>query len=560
MIHRTALLAVAALALLVTVLSASGDVQASDPLWFKSVEGEWAVTSGVAADNIGKVLARGVPKRYIRYSIDGAEGFSIGRRSGRVSYDGTAISGEQVSITVTARDKNGEAASVSRIIEVSVTQPEPPPEESEQQSAPQQEPDTTAPTVTGLSIVSTPKAHGSYAAGETITIEVTFSESVTVTGVPCLLINVGRVDDGFWYVTDKDSTKRPAAYTSGSGTGSLRFSYQVERRDRERDGVGVWHYGREDRPLRLSCSKGGSQGTIRDAAGNDADLKHRYMWPDPAHKVGGPDVYPDDRTAPTITGLEVVSTPASGDTYRDREAILVRVSFSEPVVVKSGPKMGIWMGRYRKEMGYWGGTGTNQLTLGYRVRPEDRDGDGIATKGNMVLVVGDLAITDSADNPVKVAWPTTCERCFTVLAHGPMPTQPGHKVAGSAADTTSPVITKVSIAKSRWDYVYRTGEVIHLMIFFSEIVHLGDLKPTMEFTIGGQTRTAAYVPPPPHSPSFVMKFVYTVQEGDAGDVAIPANSLRPADAVLRDSHDNLTTSLAHPDVDAEGRTVAGSAD
>ena len=42
-----------------------------------------AVTSGVSDDDIGTALARGVPKRYIRYSVEGADGFSIGRRSGR---------------------------------------------------------------------------------------------------------------------------------------------------------------------------------------------------------------------------------------------------------------------------------------------------------------------------------------------------------------------------------------------------------------------------------------------------------------------------------------------
>ena len=120
---RLRLLPLLALVLLLSVMSPPDSAQAADQLRFHSVKGEWAVTSGVAADDIGRTLARGVPKRYIRYSIEDADGFSIGRRSGRVSYDGTPISAGQVSLTVTARDKNGEAASATRVLEVSVTHP-----------------------------------------------------------------------------------------------------------------------------------------------------------------------------------------------------------------------------------------------------------------------------------------------------------------------------------------------------------------------------------------------------------------------------------------------------
>ena len=549
------LLSLGVLVLLLSILAAPGSAQAADQLWFKSAEGEWAVTSGVADDDIGKVNARGVPKRYIRYSIEGADGFSIGRRSGRVSYDGTAISGGQVSLAVTARDKNGEAASASRIIEVSVTQPTPPPAEDEQESAPQQEPDNVAPTVSGLEIVSTPKAHDSYAAGETITVEATFSEPVIVTGSPCLLITVGQVHTGLRKRPDVDKQQRPAAYVSGSGTSKLSFSYTVVMGDRARKGIGVFHHGH--RALRLQCSEGGADATIRDAADNDAVLYHSWLLRDPKHMVGGPDVYPDDRTGPTITGLEVLSGPRSGDTYRDGETILVGLTFSEPVTVSNDtPFLGIWMGKYRKELTYREGSGSNRLTLGYRVQSRDRDGDGISTEANMVLVYdGDLSVTDSADNPAKAAREAPCPTCWTTLEHGPLPTQPGHKVAGSAADTTPPAIREVSIG-SRSGPVYISGEVIHLDIYFSEIVELGGVKPSMEFTIGGKTRTAAHVPG--SSPSHLMHFAYTVQEGDAGDVAVPANGVRPADAVLRDSHDNLTASLAHPALDDTGRTVPGA--
>ena len=122
------LLPLLSLILLLFVLAAPDSAQAADQLRVHSANGDWAVTSGTADDDIGKVIARGAPKAHIRYAIEGADGFSIGRRSGRVSYDGTAIATEQVSLTVTARDARGQAASVTHVLTVAVTQPTQEPE------------------------------------------------------------------------------------------------------------------------------------------------------------------------------------------------------------------------------------------------------------------------------------------------------------------------------------------------------------------------------------------------------------------------------------------------
>ena len=103
-IRLFAILSVALLLTLPGTLSALDTAEAADRLWFKSTDGNWAVTSGVAANDIGRTRARGVPNPRVRYSIQGADNFSIGRRSGKVSYDGMPISAGSVSLTVTARD------------------------------------------------------------------------------------------------------------------------------------------------------------------------------------------------------------------------------------------------------------------------------------------------------------------------------------------------------------------------------------------------------------------------------------------------------------------------
>jgi len=367
----------------------------------------------------------------------------------------------------------------------------------------------------------------------------------------------------------ENSQRRPAAYASGSGTSALRFSYTVVVGDRDRRGVAVGIYDRnipESSPLQMRCGEGGAEGTIRDAANNDMSPGHKMLLADANHKVGGSDVYPDDRIGPIITDMEVMSSPKSGDTYRDGEAILVRVTFNEPIVVDSVPEMGLWMGRDRKAMRYWRKAGDNQLILGYTVRPEDRDGNGISTEANMIIVYDELGVSDSADNPAKAAREAACEKCWTTLEHGPLPTHPGHKVAGSAADTTPPTIAEVEFQSSRGAYI--AGDEIRMWVRLTknmEVEAPEGVKPGLELTIGGKTRTASASgdarAPSDHVLANTLRvswipFIYTVQEGDQGDIAIPANSLKlPTGVVIRDGHDNEMTDLSHAAVNDTGRAV-----
>ena len=71
-----------------------------------------------------------------------------------------------------------------------------------------------AATVTG---VSTEQAAGTYSAGTTVPIKVSFSEAVTVTGTPQLALN--------------SSSGATANYVSGSGTATLLFDYTVAAGD-----------------------------------------------------------------------------------------------------------------------------------------------------------------------------------------------------------------------------------------------------------------------------------------------------------------------------------------
>ena len=65
-----------------------------------------------------------------------------------------------------------------------------------------------------------------YALGDTIEVGLTFSEAVTVTGAPYLLIDVG-------------GTNRRADYNSGTGATQLKFQYTVLAGDDDNDGIAV---------------------------------------------------------------------------------------------------------------------------------------------------------------------------------------------------------------------------------------------------------------------------------------------------------------------------------
>ncbi len=99
--------------------------------------------------------------------------------------------------------------------------------------------DTVAPTVSN---VTSSTANGTYGTGAVISIQVTFSEAVTVTGTPTLALNSGG----------------SASYTSGSGSNTLTFTYTVA--------------AGENTPDLDYTTTTALLGTIKDAAANAATL------------------------------------------------------------------------------------------------------------------------------------------------------------------------------------------------------------------------------------------------------------------------------------------------
>jgi hypothetical protein len=105
--------------------------------------------------------------------------------------------------------------------------------------------DTAAPTVTNVTSSTT---DGTYGPGSPISIQVTFSEAVTVTGTPQLTLETGATD-------------QTINYASGSGSNTLTFNYTVQTGDVS-----------ADLDYQSAVALALNTGTLKDAAGNDANL------------------------------------------------------------------------------------------------------------------------------------------------------------------------------------------------------------------------------------------------------------------------------------------------
>ncbi|XOB63370.1 beta strand repeat-containing protein [Campylobacterota bacterium DY0563] len=126
-----------------------------------------------------------------------------------------------------------------------------------------------------VSSVSSTTSNGTYGVSDTITITITFSEIVTVTGIPQLTLETG-------------STDRTINYASGSGTNTLTFNYTVQAGDTSSD---------LDYTSTSAISLNG--GTIKDNTGNDAVLT--LSSPGAANSLGANKSIVIDTTAPTTT-------------------------------------------------------------------------------------------------------------------------------------------------------------------------------------------------------------------------------------------------------------------
>jgi uncharacterized protein YhjY with autotransporter beta-barrel domain len=245
--------------------------------------------------------------------------------------------------------------------------------------------DGVVPMVTS---VTSSTANGTYAAGATISLQVDFSETVTVTGTPQLTLETG-------------STDRAVNYASGSGTGTLTFNYTVQSGDASSD---------LDYVATSSLALNG--GTIRDGAANNATLT--LASPGTAGSLGANKALVVDGAPPAVSGITVSGSPAATAT-----SVTFTVAFNEAVSNVSADDFTL--------VTTGSATGTISAVSASSGTSIDVTVSGIAGDGTLeVNLNGSTDIADAAGNSGPAAF--TSGSTHTVA----IPTAPGAPTIGTA--------------------------------------------------------------------------------------------------------------------------------
>ena len=222
----------------------------------------------------------------------------------------------------------------------------------------------------GVASVSSPNASGSYGAGRTILVNVTFDEPVEVLGAPRIALDTGGTGGG------------AAEYASGSGGASLLFAYTV----RAGDSTPGLRYASES-----ALSPGGG---IADLAGNAAGLG----LPAPGTLPGTGDIVLDT-SAPRVAN--VTSATPDGE-HGTGSRIEVSVNFDERVWHSGdAPALSLNVSGSPTAAAYTSGSGTQSLVFGYTVMSGDM-ADDLDYHGTGALS-GDIA--DAAGNAANRTLP-----------------------------------------------------------------------------------------------------------------------------------------------------------
>ena len=323
----------------------------------------------------------------------------------------------------------------------------------------------------------------------------TFNEDVTVSGAPKLDLNIGGNSKAAGYLKAEDS--------------AVVFRYTVAEWDSDTNGVAI-----DANKLRLNG------GSIRDGAGNDADLSHDALAAQASHEVDG--------IRPRIS-LKFMNTSYGADgfhTFDERIWVQVDSRYGGPAYASvAGPPQLMLDFDGEKKAAEWK---SNSRVLGelfeYVVQEGDLDADGVAIKANSINLNGGF-IKDQAGNDA-------------LLTHAEAPAN-----SGILVDAVVPTVSSVAITSDpRKDDTYDTGNKIEVTVTFSENVWVPDVtgagrtgirRPHLELNIGGEARVAKYQ----SGSGKKVVFDYTVQAGDSDEdgISIGANKLHLDGGLIRDA-------------------------
>ena len=359
-------------------------------------------------------------------------------------------------------------------------------------------------SVSVVSVSSSPRSGATYGGGETISITLTFSESVDVTGTPRLKIDMDPADWG----------EKWASYSTGSGTATLTFTYTVVEPNISTQGIAV-----------LANTLELNGGTIQ-ASGVDADLSHTGAAHNSNHKV--------DWRLPqaSVTDVSIASDPGDDDTYAKDDVISITLTFDETVNVTGTPRLKIDMDPAdwgEKWASYSTGSGTTSLTFTYTVVEPNISTQGIAVLANTLELNGGT-IRSGSNN--------------AILSHTGLAHDAEHKVDWRPP---TPAVESVEITSDPGDDdTYGLNDVIRISVTFSEAVDVTgapQLSIDMDPAEWGK-KQASYST---GSGSTTLVFAYTVAEPNISTqgIAVLANSLALNGGDIGSSATDADADLSH---------------
>ena len=307
------------------------------------------------------------------------------------------------------------------------------------------------PTVTSI---SSDKASGSYAAGETIDIKLGLTEVVTVdttSGTPTLKLELGATD-------------RTASYQSGTGTNELTFRYVVQAGDLSSD----LDYHATD-PFKLNS------GTIKDGDGNNVIT-----------------TLPTAGSAGSLSSVEAIIIDASPPTILSvaANAGTKTVTLTMSEAVTGSPANG--------DFSVLVGSATNAATA-------------VSVSGTSVTLTVTNVIANDATVTVGYTQSGTSSSQMKDTAGNAVATLGSAQSVTVTNDATAPTIS--SVTSSSTDATYKIGDTVNVQAVFSEAVVVTTASGTPQLTLetGTSDRAVSYTS---GSGTDTLVFAYTVQSSD----------------------------------------------
>jgi hypothetical protein len=337
-------------------------------------------------------------------------------------------------------------------------------------------PNTAAPTPVNVNFftfgpkvttVTSFTADGAYRAGQTISIQIGFSDPVTVTGLPQLRLATGSIGT--------------AVYSSGSGTDTLTFDYTIASGQNSNDLDYI--------PLPPLTLNGG---TIRDLDTDSYDAAFTFACQGTSGSLAASKNIIIDTVAPTIS--RVTSTTNNG-AYRAGQTLNVRAQFSENVFVSGTPNITLETGPNDAVVSMVSGSGSANLDFSYTI-VDGHNSSRLDYTATSAFNSNGATIIDQAGNVAVVTLPS-----------------PGtaNSLAGTKnliIDTIPPTVPNVSSITSNG--AYKAGTTINIQVAFSENIFV-TLTPRIALATGMPNRYATYSS---GSGTSTLNFSYAVAAGD----------------------------------------------